>query len=366
MRRSRTRQRDRVRRDDAPRPAKVSPSGPSSAAAAAVEVKRVPRRSRGLWALAIAGPLALVLVLLLGRLREPAPRQAPPVAATPAVWALPETEAERRALAQARDRHGVEQLGDYYLGADRPFAAVWQFQEALSGEAARTAGAPMALTLRLAAALQQGRWYLPAGRLLEPLAVGAPGNETARQQLAAVYLATGRPERAVRLLISGAGGFPGSAGPTAAVARLLPAQLLELGKACQAAGMSASARQAYERAMRVSPHNPEAPLRLGRLLLRNGQAGEAAALFRLTSRLDPHDPRFPDYLGRALMRLGGTQNREDAGRSFTAATMMAPRLSRDTGTGSARWINVPSPSSPCRLSPHPYIVPLSSGAIAKL
>src|SRR5205807_10413519 len=130
---------------------------------------------------------------------------AAPEAASPALWALPETGAERRLLVQAGESPSAGRLGAYYLAAGRPFAGVWQFQEALANEAAGTADARATLTLRLAEALQRGRWYEPAARLLEPLAVAVPGNEAARQQLAELYLATGRPDQAVRLLASGAG-----------------------------------------------------------------------------------------------------------------------------------------------------------------
>src|SRR5439155_22219540 len=107
----------------------------------------------------------------------------------------------------------------------RPFAAVWQFQAALAAEAAGTAEERIAATSRLAEALQRGRWYEPAARLLEPLAGAVPGDNAARQQLAGLYLTTGRPDQAGRLLISGAAGSRGALSPTAAVARVPPAPL---------------------------------------------------------------------------------------------------------------------------------------------
>ena len=151
---------------------------------------------RSRWAILFAA--ALLIALALGWLRWAPPRRAAPEAADPALWALPESEAERRALAQAGEPHGAERLGAYYLAAGRPFAAVWQFQEALADEAAGTAEARLAATSRLAEALQRGRWYEPAARLLAPIAVAASGNQAARQQLAGLYLATGRPDQAVR------------------------------------------------------------------------------------------------------------------------------------------------------------------------
>src|SRR5207247_5232121 len=95
-------------------------------------------------------------------------------------------------------------------------------------------------------------------------------------------------------------------------------------EACHAAGQVAAARLAFERALRESPRDPEAPFRLGRLFLRNGQPEKAAALFRQAGRLSPSNPRCLDYLGRAFMQMSGTPHREDAGRCFTAAAEMAP------------------------------------------
>jgi tetratricopeptide (TPR) repeat protein len=287
--------------------------------------------------------LAVSLALFLLHARQ---RPAPHLP-TRATWALPETDAERRLLEAGDGPRASDQLGRYYLEAGRPFAAVWQFQEALTssnagrrtddnrpptadrgagtagGRRPGTAGGPRsAIVVRLAQALRQGGWYGPAERTLGPLVAAEPGNITARQQLAAVYLATGRPRQAAPLLAPGLG--PRSASPAAVVSRAPRELLLLLGDACQAAGDAPAARAAYERAVRELPDDAEPLFCLGRLLLDEGEATSAADLFRRAAALRPMDPRFPVHLGRALMRRGDPASLQAAGRHFADAAAMAP------------------------------------------
>ncbi len=276
---------------------------------------------RSRWAILVAA--ALLISLGVARRWWPPRRRAASDATSRALWALPETDTERRALAAAEGSRRSERLGDYYLAAGRPFAAVWQFQEALAGGTAGSA-ARIALTARLAAALQEGRWYGPAIRLLEPIAAEVPGDSAVRRQLATLYLATGRPEPAVRVLIAGLRDARGFLSPLAAAPRMVPTQLLAFGEACQAAGAAGAARLAYERAVRETPRDPEALLRLGRLLLRDGRPEKAVALFRQAGKLSSHDPRPLYNLGRAFMERSGTANREYAARCFARVTDLAP------------------------------------------
>jgi tetratricopeptide (TPR) repeat protein len=245
-----------------------------------------------------------MVALLLGVLSR---RRAPAPSPEPATWAQADSDAERALLAGGSRPHATERLGRYYLEAGRPFEAVWQFQEALA--AAAPGDERNAITLLLAQALQQGHWYGPAARVLQPLMSAAPGNRGVREQLAELYLTTGRSPEAVRLL-------RGRADLT-----------LLLGRACQAAGDGVAAREAYERATRERPDDAEPLLRLGRLLLAADEPapGESAiALFRRAILLSPSDPRPLVALGRALMERGGRKNLEEAGRRFTEALALAP------------------------------------------
>lgn len=333
----------------------VRPPGRSErrpgASAAPVPPRRASRPAPGRnrsSRLALVSSLAVLLVLSSSLFLFHAGRRPAPRAPTPAIWAAPETEAERRLLGVGDRPRASERLGRYYLAAGRPFASVWQFQEALrlpdggrqtddnrlptadrgpgiaGGIPSGTAGGPRsAIVVRLAQALGQGRWYGPAARLLEPLVAAEPENITARQQLAAVYLATGRPQRAARLLMPGLG--PRSASPAAVVSRAPRELLLLLGEACQAAGDARGARAAYERAAREGPDDAEPLFCLGRILLDEGDAVAAAGLFRRAAALRPTDPRFPVHLGRAMMRRGDPASLQEAGRHFADAAAMAPR-----------------------------------------
>src|SRR5206468_3367753 len=103
-------------------------AGPGTGDRAPGTVPTAPGQRRTILALASAA--ALLLATGLGSYLHRAGRKSNADVPTPATWALPESEAERGLLSSGNGRGAPEALGRYYLEAGRPFAAVWQFQDA--------------------------------------------------------------------------------------------------------------------------------------------------------------------------------------------------------------------------------------------
>jgi tetratricopeptide (TPR) repeat protein len=244
--------------------------------------------------------LCLLWAVSAGCATKPA---APPPGPTPATWAQPESEAERRLVEEAGTPGGRSRLGDHYLASGRPFSAAWQYSEAI-GEADTTATARARTTLSLAHALRAGRWYGVAEHVLA--STGAlTASEDARRLRAEMRLETGRASEALA-------GKP------------LPPDPVLLGRLRQAAGDLKGARSAYEFGAKRSDATPEAAYRLGLLLLTMNEPERAVSFLRQASVTAPKEPRFAVALGRALLALGDRASTEEAGRRFLAATEASP------------------------------------------
>lgn len=169
------------------------------------------------------------------------------------------------------------ELGRYYVRARRPLSALWELEQALAWEPSDAAS-----RVDLAAALALARHYPEAESELRKVTERLSASRVGRQELAALLLATGRPNEVADVL--------------RAVPNLetWPEGLLLLGRAQEGQGRVAEARRAYEACWKLAPENKEARFRLARLLLAGGALKAARALLEesadavsLTERTNP-------------------------------------------------------------------------------
>src|SRR5439155_4328353 len=105
----------------------------------------------------------------------------------------------RVASARSDDPTPARLLGDYYTDAARPFAALWAYALALQAQPA-----DIPATRGLARALEGSLFHDDAAARLREILAREPGQPEAVEQLAELYLRTGRPERALSV-VRGAG-----------------------------------------------------------------------------------------------------------------------------------------------------------------
>jgi len=130
---------------------------------------------------------------------------------------------------------------------------------------------------------------------------------TAKEHLAAgrEYLLSGRLNEAVTELSTAASLDP----------KLIEAQKL-LGVAYDQKGFGDRAKEAYERAVKAQPEDPETLNNLGFSLYQNGNYRAAVDRLKRAAKLAPTDQRILNNLGLALCRLGKF---DDAYKSFASA-----------------------------------------------
>jgi tetratricopeptide (TPR) repeat protein len=258
---------------------------------------------------------------------EPVRSPAPPAPASP-IPLSPAEDALRTALARLPD-DPVAHLGlaRYLLEQHRPAEALWHFRWVLDRRPADADGA-----VGLARALAQIGLPAEAIRLLKSSSItrrgarvpakrvdGRPSsaghengtntqyairNTEYSRALAEVVLSTARPAEALAVLNG-----PGLA-PSA------PAQML-LGDARFAAGDSAGAKAAYQRAVELEPEGAAGYDRLGRLALAASDWKAAQAVYSAARERDPGATGYGYRLGQALWGAGDRQGAEQLWETMT-------------------------------------------------
>jgi tetratricopeptide (TPR) repeat protein len=202
---------------------------------------------------------------------------------------LAETAARAPGSATAR-----QALGRYYLQANRPFEALWELERTLT-----IAPRDRPLRVDLATALALAQFYREAQEQLQ-IAVAGPPSRIGRRDLAALYLATARPEQAVTVL---------RAAPDSTE---WPEGQWLLGRAYEGLGQIAPARRAYERLTRLRPDSTEGLFRLAHLLLTSGDPAGARALLGPALRKTSREARL--LLLMAMTYSARWGNREEPDR----------------------------------------------------
>jgi Flp pilus assembly protein TadD len=201
---------------------------------------------------------------------------------------------EAALLAAAAERPGDPQpevrLGEHYLAAGRPFAALWHYAEALQ---ARPEDVPA--TLGLARALEAALLPQVAVERLRALLARHPDEPAARSQLVELLLRIGRPEEALvqlRPLLAVTSGAE-------ADGSLTPGMAVLEGRVRQALGDRDGARAAYRRAVEDPSARDPAPWhRLGLLELERGDLFNARQAFGAARVLNGREPRYTVDYGR--------------------------------------------------------------------
>lgn len=289
-----------------PSPRSVTPS-------AALQPAR-PSHSRrmAIWRAGIAAALVLLGAFFLHR--WPISRQ--PAGLRTASPALPDPpDAQEKALltrlsaARPGDPAPARLLGEHYLGAGRPFAALWTEAFALQAQPADAAA-----MLDLVQALDGAQFYEEAIARLQP-APGRPQSPETAAQLAELYLRTGRPEQALAVVQRAGAVLTGSK----------DGAVLE-GRVRQALGDAAGAKAAYWRAVGLDANDAEVRRRIGRLALSQGELSAAQQALGAAAVLVPDDPRGQVDLGRAFDASSRTEDRRRAEQYYTAALSQAPQF----------------------------------------
>jgi Flp pilus assembly protein TadD len=220
----------------------------------------------------------------------------------------PEERSLLRSVAAARpgDPIPARGLGAFYQAAGRPFGALWAYSLAVHARESDTAA-----TLGLAQALEAGLFHDAAAARLRSVLAREPGQREARERLAELYVRTGRPEEALRV-VRGAGVMAGTT----------EGALLE-GRALEAIGDARSAERAYRRAARP-PEDARPWHRLGLLAIAQGRLDGARQALTRARALDPGDPRVLVDLGRVLALTGDPADRRAAMGLFREAVRGRP------------------------------------------
>jgi tetratricopeptide (TPR) repeat protein len=254
-----------------------------------------------------AGALALVIGALLVqrwiRLHEVA-RQAMAGSALPDA-PTPEEQTLLAAVGSARsgDPTPVRLLGDHYIGAARPFAALWAYAVAL-----RAQPADVPVTCGLARALEAALFYDAGIARLRQVLTHDPKQLQAAAQLAELYLRTGQPEAALSVVRNAGAAFASSKDGT----------VLE-GRVRQALGDATGAKAAYWRAVAQDANDADLRHRIGLLALSRGEIFAAQQAFGTARILGPSNPRYNVDLGRAFAASSRPEERRRALEFFGAA-----------------------------------------------
>lgn len=157
------------------------------------------------------------------------------------------------------------------------------------------------------AAARYARWSLAAD----------PNLVSAYRLLGYSYLAAGRTQEAIAVLVKGKEMSPGDA------------QLnVYLGTAKSRVGLLNEAEDAYRQALRIQPENQEALSRLGIVLMQQGKLGDAVTVMERSLYLKPDDSPTLAALGETLLRHGDYA----AARKY-----LAQSLDRDPTNGPAHY-----------------------------
>lgn len=181
------------------------------------------------------------------------------------------------------------ELGKYYEGKKRPFEALWEY-----AEARHLAPGNAELPARIGAALQDGQIIDRAEAELLAAWKAHPDDLGLGQQLADLYLATARPEEALKLL-------------EARRARLWedPDDVIALGRARHAAGDVEGAVTAFKRSLELRSGHYEAWYRLGRAYFSAGEWEKARDAFFHAMVAVGNQPEYPFYAGLTYLEQNG-------------------------------------------------------------
>jgi tetratricopeptide (TPR) repeat protein len=245
---------------------------------------------------------AIGLLLLLGsgaiwwRQREPR--------ATPAPDRTPVEQRLLDAVARQPDSAAAHRaLGEYYLQERQPFSAIWELEQARALDPQHSD-----TSVQIATALALANLHPAAEEQLAAVVAARPPVRTGRRELAALFLWTARPERALAVL--------------QAVPDLndWPEGQLLLGRTHQALGRVADMRRAYERFTQLAPTSPEGPYRLAYFLLTNRNPQAARAVLTGALRTHPEDARLLQLLAMTYSaRWGDAEQPERQNELLTRA-----------------------------------------------
>jgi tetratricopeptide (TPR) repeat protein len=215
------------------------------------------------------------------------------------------TETERQLLDAVRhdpqDARAYERLGSYYLAADRPFEALWEFQEARALDPNR-----LATGLGLANALARARLPDPAIVELRTLLKRHPGHPELCRRLADLSLTVGQPERAVAALR----GIPDL--------NRSPESLLLLARAHHSLRQYEDAERVLQQARLLLPDPWEPAYHLGRLYLERGEVAQAEQALLAARTAAPGRPEPHHRLGLTHLQAGDRSRAEAAFRAAIA------------------------------------------------
>jgi Flp pilus assembly protein TadD len=217
------------------------------------------------------------------------------------------------AARQPNDARAHEQLGTFYVETGRPFAGLWELQEARS-----LAPDDLVTRLSLADALAAGRFPEQALTELHALRIRYPGRVEICRRLADLYLATGRPESAAAALRQ------------VPEVHRSPEALLVFARASQSLKRYDEAVRALREAQQLQPASPEPYQFLGRLYLERGEAGEAEQAFLAARVLAPTQPEPRYGLGLCYVR------RARSGDGAKAEAELRTAIQLDPGHAGAR------------------------------
>jgi Flp pilus assembly protein TadD len=222
----------------------------------------------------------------------------------------PQTKAARveQRLREAVARHpgsaaAHRELGRLHLRAQRPFEALWELEQTHSLDPHDPAA-----SVDEATALAMARLYPAAEAKLQEAVAASPGSRVGRRELSALYLATARPDEALKVLQTA----PDLAGWS-------DGQLL-LGRTYEGLGTLDLARRAYARCIELTPEGTEGPFRLAHLLLTNREPQAAREVLTAARAKGPREGRLLVLLALTYSaRWGSAEDRDRQGELLSAA-----------------------------------------------
>jgi tetratricopeptide (TPR) repeat protein len=259
------------------------------------------------WLALVVGALALVIGALLIHRWIGSRGVGGQARAGPALPDAPTPQEQTLLAAVASARSGdptpVRRLGDYYTGADRPFAALWAYAVALQAQPA-----DVPATFGLARALEAARFHDAGISRLRQLLAREPGQPQAAAQLAELYLRTGQPEAALAVVRTAGAAFASSK----------DGAVLE-GRVRQALGDATGAKAAYWHAVAQDANDADVRHRIGLVALSRGEIFAAQQAFGSARIFAPSNPRYNVDLGRAFAASSQLEERRRAPEFYAAA-----------------------------------------------
>jgi protein O-mannosyl-transferase len=242
-------------------------------------------------------------------------------------------------------------LGNVYLAEKRFDDATNEYAKAV--QAGRGATVPLAA---YGSALVQQKRFVEAVEPLQRVVDAEPRNESARENLAAALIRSGRPaaalphlEQALKLdparsfeIIASRGEAKLALGQIddalkdfqqVANARPSAAAWNDLARAHASRNDFANAERAYREAVRLDPDNYDARMNYGAMLSRAGRNDEALAHIREAARIAPENPEPRVYLALIEAQMGRFA---DAARDAEAAQKINPQQANEFLTSALR------------------------------